>query len=135
MIFCEIMGGSNMSTSICMRPTSRNYNINVKTFRFKKSYIATLISSITIMIIIFCSCLIIANAGVTTSNKAKEYKYYTSITIQKGDTLWSIANNYSNNSESISNYINNIKQINKLTTDNIIEGQSIIVYYYSTDYK
>ena len=62
-------------------------------------------------------------------------KYYKSIQIQKGDTLWSIAtenmdvNYYKNTSE----YVKEIKTINALVSDRVTAGNYIIIPYYSTD--
>lgn len=62
-------------------------------------------------------------------------KYYKSIPIQKGDTLWSIAtenmdaNYYKNTSE----YVKEIKTINALVSDRVTAGNYIIIPYYSTD--
>lgn len=60
-------------------------------------------------------------------------KYFKSIQIEKGDTLWSIANenmdieHYSNASE----YVKEVKSINSLASDRIVAGNYIIVPYYS----
>lgn len=60
-------------------------------------------------------------------------KYYRSIQIKKGDTLWSIANenidtgHYNNTVE----YIKEVKSINSLASDRIIAGNYIIIPYYS----
>jgi LysM repeat protein len=60
------------------------------------------------------------------------YKYYTSIQIQSGDTLWELADNYiSSEYNSINDYINEVKQLNSLETDDIHEGQYLTVPYYS----
>ena len=62
-------------------------------------------------------------------------KYYKSIQIQKGYTLWSIAtenmdvNYYKNTSE----YVKEIKTINALVSDRVTAGNYMIIPYYSTD--
>ncbi len=83
--------------------------------------------------------LIVAVFFVSTSSQAgsidtaRSCKYFKSIMIEKGDTLWSIANenidteHYSNTSE----YIKEVKAINSLATDKIAAGNYIIVPYYS----
>lgn len=63
------------------------------------------------------------------------YKYYKSIQISKGDTLWSIAKehmdeHYTNTIE----YIQEIKKMNSLKTDNIVSGNHIIIPYYSSEF-
>lgn len=64
------------------------------------------------------------------------YKYYKSIEVAKGDTLWSIAKNnmdsqhYKNTRE----YVAEVKKLNSLPTDNIVAGSYIIVPYYSEEF-
>lgn len=64
------------------------------------------------------------------------YKYFRSIEISSGDTLWSIAKEYSNTAHyrNAKEYIDEVKKINSLTSDRIITGQHIIVPYYSTEF-
>lgn len=64
------------------------------------------------------------------------YKYYTSISIEQGDTLSSIAKAYiSTEYSSIDEYISEVKFINHIDGDNIIAGNHIIVPYYSEEIK
>lgn len=63
-----------------------------------------------------------------------QYKYYKSIIIESGDSLWSIAEEYrtdaySNNQE----YIDELKQLNGLTSETIHAGQHLLVAYYDTE--
>lgn len=64
------------------------------------------------------------------------YKYYKSIQISKGDTLWSIANdNYdSAHYKDINEYVTEVKQLNSLASDNIVAGSHIIVPYYAPEF-
>ena len=64
------------------------------------------------------------------------YKYYKSIQVENGDTLWSIAQNnmdehYSNTSE----YVAEVKQMNSLRSDQIFAGNYLIIPYYSAEFK
>lgn len=66
------------------------------------------------------------------SDNTPIYKYYTSIQIQSGDTLWDLANDYiTTEYQSINDYINEVKNLNSLETDDIHEGQYLTVPYYS----
>lgn len=60
------------------------------------------------------------------------YKYYKSIEISKGDTLWSIANDHydSDHYKDINAYVAEVKKLNSLTSDNIVAGNYVIVPYY-----
>ncbi len=70
------------------------------------------------------------------SDKAvHSYKYYTSILVYGGDTLWSIANTYKGSAYASSlDYIREVKQINHLTGDDLQAGDYLIVPYYSTEF-
>lgn len=93
------------------------------------------------LVIIMTCCLVTAfslsissfasNAKDETS--AVSYKYYKSITIENGDTLWSIATQHmdSEHYDSVNDYINEVKQMNTLANDDITYGQSLIIPYYS----
>lgn len=51
---------------------------------------------------------------------------YVSIHVCKGDTLWSIAKDYYNETD-IRNRVSEIKEINNLASSNIIEGQELLL--------
>jgi len=93
-----------------------------------------------ISILIF---MIIFNLNTFTSDAQSdayipEYKYYKSIDIDSGDTLWGIASKmYSQDHyDDINDYIDEVCNINHLDcSSNLIEGESIIIPYYSTIFK
>lgn len=56
--------------------------------------------------------------------------YYTSIQIQPGDSLWTIAQKYSVDTDyNIAEYIEKLKQMNGLQEDVIHAGQHLTVMY------
>lgn len=58
-------------------------------------------------------------------------KYYKSVEIVSGDTLWALAQTYmDDNYECVQDYIDEIKEINNLFDDKIHEGQYLTVPYY-----
>lgn len=65
------------------------------------------------------------------------HKYYTSIIVQPGDTLWSIADQYYElGYDSHNAYIKEVLQINHLSNaDELICGTSIVIPYYSEEIK
>ena len=70
------------------------------------------------------------------SDTPATYKYYTSIRIESGDTLNSIARNYiSKEYESTDAYINEVMQMNALENEIIHAGQFLIIPYYSDEVK
>jgi hypothetical protein len=58
----------------------------------------------------------------------KEVQYKT-VRVHRGDTLWSIAEKYSDNSD-IRKYIFEIKKVNNLPNSQIFEGDELIVPVY-----
>lgn len=69
------------------------------------------------------------------SAKDNQYKYYTSITIEYGDTLWSIADQYMDDAHYTKlSYISEVKSINHIKNDHIQEGKLLILPYYSSEY-
>ena len=65
-----------------------------------------------------------------------QYKYYKSITIEQGDSLWSIAQEYRTNAyEDTQDYIDELKELNGLTSETIHEGQHLVVAYYDAEIR
>ena len=64
------------------------------------------------------------------------YKYYKSIVVEEGDTLWHYACQYVEESyyDSYDDYIKEVIMINSLTDDAITAGQHLILPYYSPDF-
>lgn len=65
-----------------------------------------------------------------------QHKYYKSITIEQGDSLWSIAEEYHTDAyEDIQDYIDELIQLNGLTSKTIHEGQHLVVAYYDAELR
>ncbi|MCM1183771.1 MAG: LysM peptidoglycan-binding domain-containing protein [Roseburia sp.] len=93
--------------------------------------------TLTMVLIILVSVFVISfSSEASDRDRSVSHKYYTSIRIEQGDTLWSIANEYmdSEHYRNASEYVNEIKAMNSLTSDRIIAGNYLIVPYYSTEY-
>lgn len=65
------------------------------------------------------------------------YKYYTSITVCPGDTIWDYADQYGNNEyyENHKDYVNEVMAINSLTDDQVTAGKHLILPYYSPEFQ
>lgn len=64
------------------------------------------------------------------------YKYYASVYIDRGDTLWGISEEYiTEEYASIEEHIDEIRSINHIYGDKIEYGKVISVPYYSDEYK
>lgn len=96
------------------------------------------------MILMFMACALVLGFSIFFSNDLVDahgnseesplkHKYYTSIEIVSGDTLWGIAEEYMDeNYESIYEYIHELKDINGLDSDDIQDEQYLTVAYYDT---
>lgn len=67
----------------------------------------------------------------TTHAASNRVRTITSIEIEKGDTLWGIGQEYySEEFGDMNSYIDEIREINGLVDDRIIQGHNLIVPYY-----
>lgn len=90
----------------------------------------------TILISVFM--IFFASISIQASDMEHQvsYKYYKSILISQGDTLWSIAEeNMDEHYSTTYEYINEVKRMNSLTSDQIKIGSYLIIPYFSTEYK
>lgn len=81
-------------------------------------------------------CMIISGFSFSESNELDgeedACKYYTSIEIEVGDSLWSIASEYmTDDYKNVQDYIEEIKSLNKLSGDKIHAGNYLVIPYYS----
>lgn len=90
------------------------------------------------MFLIVC-CGVLFSCLIGSSIQAKgvveeEYKYFKSIEVQKGDSLWTIAEEYMKDDyDTIQDYITEVQLINSIKGEQITEGCSIVIPYYDTD--
>ena len=75
--------------------------------------------------------VIVEAADSNSSALTSDTRYYTSITIEKDDTLWSIASLYAPEGVDTGRYVNDIRRVNNLHNDTITAGCSLIIYYYA----
>lgn len=61
---------------------------------------------------------------IRTNETSKEY-IEEDYTVQKGDTLYGIAQEYADEHTSLNEYIYKVKQVNNITSSNIEVGQTI----------
>ncbi len=101
--------------------------------RVEKNHFMYLLLALAIFFILVCSILFGTIRTVAASSSDVPYKYYTSIRIEEGDTLWSIADTYYDPSyEEITSYIEEVRSMNHLLSeDDIHAGQYLTIPYYS----
>ncbi len=74
----------------------------------------------------------LSDVDANDSSTVPVYKHYTSYEICPGDSLTSIAKEYtSGTSIPVDEYIDELVKNNQLTSDKIISGEKLIVAYYS----
>ena len=86
--------------------------------------------------------LVLAIAGGSFISRAQApgetvyYKYFTSIRIESGDSLWTLADTYADgNFESREAFIREVIRTNHLLDENINAGDYLIIPYYSAEFK
>lgn len=98
----------------------------------KRAILISLVMIVSLIILLGSSIHALANS----SDNRPVNKYYTSITVENGDTLWDIADEYISGYDIDKNdYIAEVSVLNNLSEDEIHAGQSIVVAYYTRDVK
>ncbi|MBQ4522645.1 MAG: LysM peptidoglycan-binding domain-containing protein [Lachnospiraceae bacterium] len=88
-----------------------------------------------IFVLVLCYFLFHSNT-VNAKENSDAVKYYTSVYIEPGDTLTSIAKEYQTVEYSdLSAYIEEIKYVNDLHSDKITAGCYLVVPYYAEENK
>lgn len=75
--------------------------------------------------------------GTIRSDASSGYKYYTKITVEAGESLWDIAEEYIDYDyyKDRNDYISEVKSINHLNAEgSILADQSLILPYYSAEF-
>ncbi|MCM1190947.1 MAG: LysM peptidoglycan-binding domain-containing protein [Butyrivibrio sp.] len=101
--------------------------------RRKKAVTAFFTVFATICIIIICT----VSYNTIKSNASSGFKYYTQITVEAGENLWDIAEEYIDYDfyKDKNSYIAEVRSINHLDADgSVAAGQSLIIPYYSPEF-
>lgn len=113
-----------------MKKTSRRY-ISAKRRNRRQAYqkkVLTILVMAMAMVFVFCGF----SAMGSTSQPEDAKMVYEAVIIEPGDTLWSIANVYASHTEdSVETYIKNVKKMNDLHGDRIVDGEALLIYYYN----
>jgi LysM repeat protein len=64
---------------------------------------------------------------ISSTNKQALDVELIKVDVEKGDTLWSIANQYAPNNVSVQSYIHKLKKVNGLKESSIQEGQMLVL--------
>lgn len=88
-----------------------------------------------VLVISLSSVFFALRTKAQNSNEDILYKYYKSVMVEDGDTLWNYAELYGNKQvhEKNEDYIKEVIEMNFLDSDEITAGQYLILPYYSPD--
>ena len=118
------------------RRSERRIRVNrMKRRRELRKHILTLV--LTFVLVITCSMMFFTvKTKAQNRDEAVYYKYYKSITVSRGDSLWIYAAEYADEDhyDSYQNYIDEVLQMNGLSSESITAGQHLIVPYYSAEF-
>lgn len=86
---------------------------------------------VCLVVLVFATTVLAITQRASADISEIRKKTCTSIEIQPGDTLWSIAEMYyTEECQDFSSYIDEIKRTNNMYDDKLISGRHLIVPYY-----
>lgn len=96
----------------------------------------TFFSILCVIVAIIIGSVLLGSIKTQAATTEISYKYYTSVQLQKGDTLWNIADEYMTEEyTSTDEYITELCALNHISVnDPIHSGQYLTVPYYSDSY-
>lgn len=104
---------------------------SVKISRSITRFILSVMAAAALVCIILFSSRSITSAD-ETGEAVKLTKYYKTITIETGDSLWSIADQYrSGEYRTTKDYVEELRLMNGLHSDRIQAGQKLVVAYFA----
>lgn len=113
----------------------RNYQRKLRRQKeIRRTFILTGITFVLVMVFTLSYHALLTHANTELENIS--YKYYTSVQIQPGDTLWSLADRYADceHYASQEQYITEVMNMNHLTGEDIYAGNYLILPYYSAEF-
>ena len=86
--------------------------------------------------ILVCS-IVFGSIRAQAASSDMTYKYYTSVAIEPGDSIWKIASEYKTEEcGDMEDYVKEICKLNHIgSTDDIHSGQYLTIPYYSEEFK
>lgn len=125
-----------MSQAIYIRERElKNYHRKLRRQReVRRTFILTGITFVLVLAFTLSYRALLTHANTDLGNTS--YKYYTSVQVQPGDTLWDLADRYAGGEhyESQAQYITEVMNMNHLTEETICAGDYLIIPYYSEEF-
>lgn len=116
----------------------REYRIYKRNIRRRREIKRRLVLfAATVFLTFICAVSYHSIKSSANSGDGMNFKYYTTITVQSGETLWSIADDYIDYSQykNKNAYISEVMSINHIAdASGIISGQKLTVPYYSSEF-
>lgn len=92
-----------------------------------------IVITVTMILLFLLVVFVLPKRTAAAGDNASSY-CITSVQIQAGDTLWSLAKEYySDEFSSITNYIEEIKRMNGLSSDKLYAGNYILIPQYAAN--
>lgn len=112
-------------------------NIKKKLTPRQKQIIFRKISAMLSLLILTITLTLIVSGNASKAQAADNYnKYFKSVTIERGETLYDYADRYADfHYDSAEEYIKEVAKINNINPNKIISGNNIIIPYYSLEVK
>ena len=79
--------------------------------------------------IIFTGVLAVGASSPRRSESGNMVRYFETITVKPGDSLWSIAETYRGDDYSLQGYIRELREMNDISGDTIYAGQRLLITY------
>ena len=114
----------------------REYKRSIRRRRERRARVLALALAAWAILICVVSCQSLTSNAKDDTEDAM-FKYYTGVTVEAGDSLWSIANRYADYRQykDTATYIAEVCSINNLEdAAEIRAGQRLIVPYYSAEF-
>ncbi len=93
-----------------------------------------LVSALVLTAAVILGSILFSSISTQAAPAEVTYKYYTSVRIEAGDTLWAIAGEYyTDDYEDMNTYIREICELNHISENEIHAGQYITLPYYSSE--
>jgi nucleoid-associated protein YgaU len=114
----------------------RSYKRTLKLRRERRRKCLSAVGGVLAAVIMVLVCAF--SYGSIDSKANTGYKYYTSVTVEAGETLWQIADDYIDYDyyKNKNSYLSEVCSINHLDNEgSITVGELLILPYYSSEYK
>lgn len=103
----------------------------VNRLQFGYGFLAALLAVCMLFLGVYIGSRQLSQVEAQENTEARE-KYYTSIQVEDGDTLWNIAEEYmTEDFEDRDSFMNEVRQMNNLTGSIIRSGDILLIPYYA----